>query len=250
MKALWGAGLLLLLSASVANADAKGESIIKEAFRKLYAAQAMTAKITQTTSLANQKGMKVVASGTIAAMKPNYLKVRILSSIPARGKDERTYAATGKEYYSYGSFQNQYRKDTLSAKPTEFMGEWEGELDAFFGGDTTAGLGTAVWKGTEKVGTVTCDLVQFTLRPRNNAPERVLNYSIGQTDRLIYKASFRFPSENGQELMQVNLLSNINLKAKLTANDFTYTPPAGAKEVRPQRKREVISLPRAQQKQG
>ena len=124
MKALWGAGLLLLLSASVANADAKGESIIKEAFRKLYAAQAMTAKITQTTSLANQKGMKVVASGTIAAMKPNYLKVRILSSIPARGKDERTYAATGKEYYSYGSFQNQYRKDTLSAKPTEFMGEW------------------------------------------------------------------------------------------------------------------------------
>lgn len=243
-RELAGIGLLLLTSALSAAADPKGDAIIKEAFRKLNTAQVMTAKFTQTTSLAGGEGNKVVATGTVAVMKPNLLKVRILATLPNKSKDERVYASNGKDYISFGSFRNEYRKDTVAPKPTEFMGEWEGEIDSFFGGLVTAGLGDADWKGTEKVGNVVCDIIRFKMRPRKNAPERVLNYSVGQADHLIYKASFTFPSESGRDLIQVNLLSNIDLKAKLTPKDFEYAPPSGAKEVKPPRNREVIQAPK------
>lgn len=238
-----GVGLLWLASALPALADPKGEAILKEAFRKLNAAQAMTAKFTQTTSLVSEKGNKVVATGTVAVMKPNLLKVRIIATLPNKATDERVYASNGKEYISFGSFRNEYRKDRVAPKPTEFMGEWEGEIDSFFGGLVTAGLGDAEWKGTEKVGTVVCDIIRFKMHPRKGAPERVLTYSVGQADRLIRKATFTFPSESGNELKQVNLLSDIDLKAKLTPKDFEYAPPTGANEVKPPRNREVIHKP-------
>ena len=127
-RTLFLVGLLWLLSTALpANADPKGGAILKEAFKKLNAAQTLSAKFTQTTSLVGDGGNKLVATGSVIAMKPNLLKVRILSTLPNKAKDERLYVSDGKSYISFGSFRNEYRKDAVATKPTEFMGEWEAE---------------------------------------------------------------------------------------------------------------------------
>jgi outer membrane lipoprotein-sorting protein len=233
------AGALLLATSLQAQADPKGDKIIREAFQKLGAAPTMKAKLTQAITLPGSPPVKLMFTGEVSARKPNLLRVKLAGTALANRLRERVYAATGKDYISFSSVDNTYRRDPLPAKPSEFLGEWEGEIDAFFGGASTANLGTATWKGTEKVGAVVCEIVEFKLRPRNEAPERTLVYSVGKADRLIYKCLMRFQA-NGRETIQTNLLSEINLKANLSQKDFLYTPPAGAKEVRPQRRREVI----------
>lgn len=232
-----GGVLLACAGASQVRADAKGEQILREALVKLNAAQAMTAKLVHSTVAADQP-FKITLNGTISAMKPNFVRVRIAGEAPNRVKVERVYASTGTEYVRYVAENNTYTKERLEPKPKEFSGEWEAELDGFFGGAELLKRGTPVYKGTEKVGTVLCDVVLFNAAPRDGAGARTMTYYIGRADRLIYRASYPLPTPNGVRLTQTNTLSDINLSAKLSAKDFAYSPPSGAK---PQRKaREII----------
>ena len=62
-------------------------------------------------------------------MKPNLLRVELR---PGNGPGV-IFAADGKNYYTYQEANKRYTKDALPASPTEFQGQWEGEIDAFFG---------------------------------------------------------------------------------------------------------------------
>lgn len=232
-----GSILMAFGSASLAVADAKGEKIMREALVKLNSAQAMTAKFTQTT-VAPDQPFKLTLNGTIAVMKANYIRVRITGETPDHKKIERVYASNGAEYITYFGENSTYRKDRLDPKPQEFSGEWEAEVDGFFGGVDLLKRGIPVYKGVDKVGSVPCDVITFNATPRDGVAARVMTYYIGQKDHLFYRASYPVPSTNNVRLTQTNTLSDINLSAKLSVKDFAYTPPSGAKPLR--RPREVI----------
>ena len=220
--------------ATPVRADEKGERILREAFKKINESQSMTATLTRAFEGENISG-KVISKGTIAAMKPNLLLVRITTQIEGASKDEDVYAATGKDYINYHSGKKQYSATKLEANPTEFSGEWEGEIDAFFGGEKLLAKGTADYTGLDKVGDAPCSIVKMTIKAKGQDPERVITYFVGQKDHLIHKTSFVVRTLEGAEWTQSNLLTDINLKAAKKADDFQYAPPKDASP-----KREII----------
>ncbi len=242
----WGALGIAALTAFSApvRADEKGERILREALKKINDAQSMTATLTRAFEGENISG-KVLSKGTISAMKPNLLLVRITTQVGGAEKTEDVYAATGKKYLSYHSKAKQYRADKLDAAPTEFSGEWEAEIDAFFGGEKLLAKGTANYSGMDKVGDFPCNIVKMTVRAKDQEPERIITYFVGQKDHLIHKTSFlvRIAQKldedgdvvEGGEYTQSNILTDINLKAAKKAEDFQYTPPADAKPEAPKR---------------
>jgi outer membrane lipoprotein-sorting protein len=214
-------GALLLvatMSAKPTAADEKGSAVLKEAFKKLGEAKTMTADVSAVMDAPGAPApMKL--KGTVAAMKPNFFRWDM------QGPGAQSFYADGKSYYIYISQINQYVKQALAAKPTELPGMWEGEVDAFFGGEKNAEKVEAMLTGSEKVGEVDCDVVKVEIKD----PDRTATYSIGKSDRLIYKAVLMFPLGNGRTATQTNTLSNIKLNVKKKAADFEFKPPAGAK---------------------
>ena len=230
----------LTLFAAPGRADEKGERILREAFKKINESQAMTATLTQTLDGENVN-KKVITKGAISAMKPNLLLVRITTQVDGSEKPDKSevvFAATGKDYITYNSQSKIYRKDKLEANPTEFNGEWEGEIDAFFGGEKLLAKGTANYAGLEKVGEAPCNIVKMTIPAKGEDAERVITYFVGMKDHLIHKTSFIVHPADGVDWTQSNLLTDINLKAAKKAEDFQYSPPKDAKPEAP--KRELI----------
>lgn len=217
-----------------ACADEKGDKILREAFKKLGDSKAMTALITAKIEI---EGLPepLVFKGTVAAMKPNLLRVELKGEVPSPGGGEKrtmefVYAADGKNYYSFpapNNLPNTYTRVKLLPKPTEFLGQWEGEVDAFFGGEKNADKVKATYAGSEKVGTIQCEVVKTVMKGPDGEP-RTITYYIGKNDLLIHQAKFGAGEQN-----QTNNLTNINLDAKKEKEDFVYTPPKDAKEVAP-----------------
>ena len=213
--------------------DAKGNAILKEAFTKYGAAKTMTAAIT-----INQKdprtGAPITLKGTVVAMKPNYLRMEV-----SLGENAQSFVADGKQYFSYVSAGSvkAYRKEPDQAKPVEYQGIWEGEIDSFFGGAASAAKYDAMLTGSEKVGGVECDLVKVEMK----VPERTAVYAIGKLDKLIHRASLTIPVQGGAQQSQTNLLSDIKFNVAKTPADFVFKIPPGAKEV-PAPKPPVISI--------
>lgn len=230
---LRGAGCLLgllVVAGAPACADVRGERLLREAFRKLGAARAMTALITARIEI---EGLQeaILLKGTVAALKPNYLRVELRGDLPARGPIEFIYVADGKHYYSFSSLENAYTKTRLDPNPTEFLGQWEGEIDAFFGGEKNAAKVKATYAGSERVGNRVCEVVRADMEVKgpDGAPmKRTITYYIGKNDLLIHQAKF-----SAGEQTQTNQLSNIRLDAKKEKEDFVYVPPRGAREKTP-----------------
>ncbi len=242
---LFYSGALAIAAAaltSTAHADAKGEAILRAAFKKLGDAKAMTAAFTRSFQ-AQEGGKALTYPGTIAALKPNYLTVKISGQSPDGARIEQVFAATGKDYYTFanpdGQGESTYQVEPNAPNPTEFAGEWEAEVDAFFGGEKNLSKGTPEYSGTEKIGKVTCDLIKMKLKPTANNPERVITYAVGQKDKLIYRSSWLLQTR-GTTIVQSNTLSDINLKADKKPEDFAYTPPKDSKKFIVKKNREVI----------
>jgi L-ectoine synthase len=79
--------------------------------------------------------------GKVAAMKPNYLKVAM------EGNGSPSFFADGTDYYMVGMGRS--AKMPLEKKPTELQGVWEGEIDAFFGGEKLVEKVTTMYAGKE-----------------------------------------------------------------------------------------------------
>ena len=236
-----GLGIVALtVLAAPGRADEKGERILREAFKKINEAPSMTATLTRTFE-GEGVNKKVISKGMVSAMKPNLLLVRITTQAEGTDKSDKSeavFAATGKDYITYSSESKIYRKDKLEASPTEFNGEWEGEIDAFFGGEKLLAKGTANYTGLDKIGDAPCNIVKMTIPAKGETQERVITYFVGMKDHLIHKTSFIVHPADGVDWTQSNLLTDINLKAAKKTEDFQYTPPKDAKPEAP--KRDII----------
>jgi outer membrane lipoprotein-sorting protein len=211
--------LYLLAGLTAAGmADAKGDAILRQAFKKLGTARTYAADVAMTFRAPSVRTL--ARKGTVAALKPNFLRVEL------KAPRAQLFIADGKAYYNYLLGAPLYVKEPLPPKPVEFLGVWEGEIDAFFGGEQNAGKVTAAYGGSEKVGGVDCDIVRASVKGQN----RTIVYSIGKADRLIRRAVILIPGPNRQTATQTNLLSNIRLNVPLKPSDFTFKPPAKARE--------------------
>lgn len=213
------AGLAAILAAAAPVwSDAKGEALLRGAMKKLHAARTYRAQLVSTALSPGQPEQR--RTGTISAMKPNYLRVEIKGSGTQGGM---LFAADGKKYTLYSEDAKQYRSEDLAADPKEFQGQWEGEVDAFFGGDKNVPASGATHTGTAAVDGVDCDLVKIV-----PGEGRTIVYAIGKTDGLIHQTRMIFENPNGETVM-TNTLTGITLNAASKAADFAFIPPAGAR---------------------
>jgi outer membrane lipoprotein-sorting protein len=222
---MWlGSALLLLatMAAKPSAADEKGSAIVREAFKKLHQAKTMTADFAIEVKIPGAPAPQTMKV-SVAAMKPNFFRFE------AQGRGAQSFYADGKDYFILIPQANQFVKQPLDPKPTELPGMWEGEIDAFFGGDKGLEKGEATYVKEEKVGEVECDVVKVQMKD----PDRVAIYAIGKKDRTIYRATLELPAGNGQTVTQTNTLSNVKLNVEKTAADFAFKPPAGAKAFEP-----------------
>jgi outer membrane lipoprotein-sorting protein len=226
---LLAVGLTTALTACVlpARADEKGDKILQKAFRKLFAAKAMTADITSTITGDGLPEEGIELKGTVSALKPNYLRVELKGETP-RGAFLQTYVSDGKSYFSYDTVSKQYTKEKVSLTPTEFLGMWEGEIDAFFGGEKNALKVKTDYEGEELFNKMPCEIVKTEAKGLNNSV-RTITYTIGKRDSIIYRAVFSAGNPDESNQSQTNVLTNIKLTANKTPADFSYTPPKGAK---------------------
>jgi outer membrane lipoprotein-sorting protein len=214
---LAGAAVLLAAASPIA-ADEKGEAVLRDAFKTLHDAKTFSADFNASMSIAGAPG-PVTFKGTVLAMKPNLLRVEM------KGPSTLVFAADGKNYFAYNSQPNTYSKTALEAAPTEFLGMWEGEIDAFFGGEKNLPKVTVTYVGTEKIDGVECD--QVKAEPKERGATAV--YSISKADHYIRKAVLTLPGPGGQPVTQTNTLTNIKLNVSKKEGDFKYTPPKDAK---------------------
>lgn len=221
VAAVLGAGVLPV------RADEKGDKILRTAFRKLFAAKSMTADVVSTIKGDGLPEEGIELKGTVIALKPNYLRVELKGDVP-RGVFTQTYVSDGKNYFSYDSLSKQYTKEKVSQTPSEFLGMWEGEIDAFFGGEKNALKVKTEYQGEELFNKIPCDIVQVEAKGLGSTT-RTITYTVGKKDSLIYRASFSAGNPDESNQTQTNVLTNIKFTANKTAADFAYTPPKGAK---------------------
>ena len=205
-----------------AQADEKGEKILREAFQKLHKAQSLTADIVTERTLTGQPATP--GKGTIALKKPNFLSVTLSMQAKSRAM-KQTYVSDGKNFFNYAEGSPNYMRQETAKNPTEFSGDWEGEVDAFFGGAATADKYIADYAGTETLEGVPCDLIRVNWKQEGG--NRVLTYAIAQKDRLIHRTSWTAKVDEKRTLTQTNRLKNIKLNSPVPAKTFAFVPPKG-----------------------
>jgi outer membrane lipoprotein-sorting protein len=190
--------------------------------KKLQAARTYSADLAVTSSAPGRPDR--TRTGTIVAMKPNFLHVEVKAAAPA---GTVAYTADGKSYYIYSEAAKIYQRMELEAAPQQMPGEWEGEVDAFFGGDKNLPKSGATDVGDATVDGAACDLIKVV-------PEegRSVVYAIGKSDHLIHQTKIAFTTPRG-EVVTTNTLTNIRLNADRKATEFAFNPPAGAKLLEP-----------------
>lgn len=211
---LWAlAAALCVAAVAPLAADEKGEAAVRAAFKTLHAAKTYTANITTETQFPDRS---ISRPGTLAALKPNFLRVEF------KGTSPMLFVCDGKEYHLQAG--DRHQKQPAEAAPTAFLGQWEGEIDAFFGGEKGLAGREMTHTGTETVGGVECDLVKVA----GNDQSATVVYAIGKTDHLIHRSAMTMPGPNGTMLTQTNTLSAIKLNAPKAPKDFKFVPPAPA----------------------
>lgn len=223
-KTLLTGGLtgLALFSAHAAVADEKGEKLLSEAFRTLQQARSLTADLeTQTETTGNPL---VTGKGTISLKKPNLLSV--LVSVPTGAGVRKTASISdGKSYFNYREGAPTYMRESVSPTPVQFNGDWEGEVDAFFGGEKIASDLKVDFAGSDTLDGTLCDLIHVN----KTGDDRAFTYTIGHKDHLIYSTSWTAKLDEKTTMTETHRLRNIKLNAPVASSLFAFTPPAGVK---------------------
>jgi outer membrane lipoprotein-sorting protein len=208
------------LSRAPGAAAARGEAILGRAFRQLQAARTFQARIATRSSDARQR-LAGVGIGTVAAMKPNRFRLELRLATGGRV----LYVADGHQYFS-----PRYAPSGPDSAPPlvrwqlpqqidAFPGPWEGEVDAFFGGERGLAGMAVDHVGKESVAGVECDLVAVTDPSRR---QRI--YAVGERDFLI-RRQVTIGADPRETL--TNTLSGIRLDGPLSPALFAFTPPPG-----------------------
>ncbi len=204
------AGLLGLALTLPASADEKGTATLKAAYKKLHEAKTLTFDLAIT--MAGPMG-PIQWTGTARAMKPNFARIEL------KGNFAQSFYADGKDYFMLAN--SRATKLPLEAKPKELQGVWEGELDAFFGGEELLGKLTATFVEDKKVDGVDCVVVKAVMK----SPDRTAIYTIGVADSMIRQMTLLVTTPEGEREVQSSKLSNVKLNGELKAADFAYTGP-------------------------
>jgi outer membrane lipoprotein-sorting protein len=204
-----------------ARADERGTAILRAAFQKMHNARTLSAEISTRVEMPGRAPS--ATQGKVLAMKPNYLRVEM------KGRNAPLYVADGKNYYSYADGQPVYFKMPLDKNPTELNGQWEGEIDGFFGGAKNLSRLSATYIRSEVVAGIDCHLVKAEMKN----PNRVVVYAVGKKDSLIHRAEMEMHLGESQVSKQTNRLTNIRLNIALTARNFAFNPPKTAKLYEP-----------------
>jgi hypothetical protein len=209
---------------SPAIAVKRGRAILRRAFARLGAARSFQARISMTVVNYNFRS-GATSDGSVAAMKPNFLRVEARS--PAVG--ETFYVADGGYYYSQGFDLRGHPVIARSRLPRSIVslpGLWEGEIDAFFGGAKCLSAGKALLTGSENVGGVDCDTVRVSFEDSN----RTIDYAVGKRDFLIRRGVVESSNAYGIE-RHTNLLSEFRFNVPMSPARFAFRAPHNEKIV-------------------
>jgi outer membrane lipoprotein-sorting protein len=221
---LLGAAGIASCSASLARADEKGEKILQEAYQKLYAAKTYSADLNMVTKSPGKPDTEQKAH--VQAQKPNLLRYQAMAV--KDGKNAAQVVSDGKNVYTFPVLNNMYMRQQVAAEPENLPGNWEGEVDAFFGGVKLLSQVSADYAGTDIVDGVPCDLVKTKTTDAQN--QRIITYAIGQKDHLIHRSTWQYPNQPTVS----NIVSNIRLGGEVAAAQFAFAPPKGATEYSPE----------------
>jgi len=210
---LLGGAAMAVLGAA-ARADQQGETALREACKTLAAAKSLSADMTLSV---NVSGQKQEMKGTLAVLKPNYLRVDL------KGPESMLFVADGKNFYQLEG--STYQKGALDKSFEAVDGPWQAEVNAFFRGDTVMKGQTVTHAGAAKVDGVDCD--QVRVEGKSGEPKVV--YSIGKKDHLIRQAVMTVGGSGGPAITVTNHLTNLRLNVPHKATEFAFVPPKGAK---------------------
>lgn len=206
--------------AVAAHADEKGAALLRNAFSKLHEAQTMTADLTIDQKVTGQAIEK--SKGTVTLKKPNYLNVT-LSSQEGPRTVKRTFVSDGTNYFIYSEGSKNYTRQPVAGTPTAIPGEWEGEVNAFFGGDALAIKLKADFAGTETIEGTDCNLIR--VNPALETGNRILTYAIGRQDHLIRRTSWTLKLDDKLVVTHTTTLSNVKLNGPAATSLFAFGPP-------------------------
>lgn len=236
-----------------ASADQKADALLAEMQATYKSAETMTATMTSThiTSKVSQGFPKVNYKKTqiYKMQKPGKISVvtKTIKAIPAKSLDY-TMISDGKTTWEFKPATNEYVKDQedasiditpgLSLKVGFVEIVSQGDISILFfkpnlffptAAEQKAQFTkvTSQYIGTKKVGDVVCQVVVMTLTgPANIRRELYIG-----PDKLIHReiTHTKFPSLESDNDVTI---TDIKLDPPLTDADFTFVPPAGAKEVK------------------
>jgi outer membrane lipoprotein-sorting protein/peroxiredoxin len=218
--ALFAAALAILLGAAAgpAFADARSESLIRQARRAAAGARTLEADLL-VTQTAGRKAHRF--TGQVRLMKPNYARIR-LTGFPG---GDQTVISDGTTLYRVNESRKEYSEapSPPGGQGLYGIGGAAAPEAAFFAPERIAAGGTHTYAGTKTIEGKPYHVVEIAA----NQPPR---------SRRLYFGASGLPE--GAELIfaagdkprtQMLWLKNVRLDVPMKAEEFRFTPPAGYK---------------------
>ncbi len=206
-----------------AQAEPQAEATLKSAFNKLRALKSYSA---QLQGGVNFGGRTVVTyTGTVQAMKPLYLKV---VKTQKQGDETSTtqFVSNGKDYIVHSEGDPSFGRDPVNPGQTQFQGQWEGEIDAFFGGEKLLEGREVTSVGEGLVGKISC----VKIRAAGSDPRINVTYFVGKADQMIHRSVIEQDAGGGRKAIITQNLTAILANPPLKNTLFAFKPPAGVRE--------------------
>lgn len=213
MHARWAAlaAGAVVLAAAGAQADAKGEALLKKA-------RAAMAKVKTLQADAQLKvGPEQTITATFEGMKPNLGRLVMNDELAG----ERITLSTGKEVYLVMPSEKQFQKrETTSGQ--QMLGLLPGSpIEAFYNPEGLGKDGASTFLGTRKVDGKSYEAVQLD---RKNPPLKQVLFV--NASGFVEGMEATLSGPEGQSRKISFWLKNIRANTPLTAERFAYTPPA------------------------
>lgn len=202
----------VLISHTLARADAKGAALLKEVEEATKAVKTLSGVLTSTNKFGEQTQR---STGKFRVKRPNLLYIEMTGNEPA------TMASNGKDFYVFMTSQNQYMK--MKADPNgKGLG---GSLLMMLYFDARSFLGKMEldYAGTETIAGKTYSLLTATRRKEQSFRFRI------SPEKLITYFKMEVKDESGKvSVTQEETYSNLKINAPIPNQRFAYAPPKDA----------------------
>ena len=217
-----------LIISRPAQADQKADKLLEDVKSVLKNAQSFSAQATINTVSGKNSNKQVMI---IKMQKPDKA-VEITTGKYSSGEslDDSLYA-DGKNLWVYDKAVNEYIKQPLIAgllmlTMTEDISLLFFNSEALSADAPGVSSFTTNYLGTKKVEGVTCQVIEVAIT-QSLSSKRV--YYIGP-DKMLRRVTYTSKTPDGLTLSSDTLIAQIKLNPTLSAADFAFTPPPGAKQ--------------------